>query len=178
MVVLCGPRRHALRGGGNVGVQYACAAHYVVGFGLLHGFFVLSHHLVPVTLDVQHHQGYGREGGQQSDPRSRKERDQRFIEAYHCTIHARYDGHHAIQHLSQGHPPLNGRSQQHARAHALQRGGNANQRGNNDPRHQELRNQPQKAQRFKAQRSLRDVEPTVNLWVINPYGHEVEEKGK
>ncbi len=47
-----------------------------------------------------------------------------------------------------------------------------------DPLDPELRNQPQKAQRFKAQRSLRDVEPTVNLWVINPYGHEVEEKGK
>ncbi|QLE59270.1 DISARM system helicase DrmA [Nostoc sp. TCL26-01] len=43
-----------------------------------------------------------------------------------------------------------------------------------DPLDPELDNQPLEARRFKAQRSLRDVEPTVNLWLINPYGHEVE----
>ena len=45
-----------------------------------------------------------------------------------------------------------------------------------DPLDPELENQPLEARRFKAQRSLRDVEPIVNLWVINPYGNEVEEK--
>jgi Helicase conserved C-terminal domain len=29
-------------------------------------------------------------------------------------------------------------------------------------------------QKFKAQRSLRDVEPTVNLWIRDPYGIEIE----
>lgn len=43
-----------------------------------------------------------------------------------------------------------------------------------DPLDPELDNQPQQARKFKAQRSLRDVEPTVNLWVINPNGFEVE----
>jgi hypothetical protein len=47
-----------------------------------------------------------------------------------------------------------------------------------DPLDPELDNQPLEARRFKAQRSLRDVEPTVNLWVINPNGFEVEEEGK
>jgi hypothetical protein len=48
-----------------------------------------------------------------------------------------------------------------------------------DPLDPELNNQPLEVQKkFKAQRSLRDVEPTVNLWVINPYGNEVEEAGK
>jgi hypothetical protein len=39
----------------------------------------------------------------------------------------------------------------------------------------ELEKQPLEARKFKAQRSLRDVEPTVNLWVRNPDGFEVEE---
>ncbi|MCU0532924.1 MAG: DISARM system helicase DrmA [Hydrococcus sp. Prado102] len=39
----------------------------------------------------------------------------------------------------------------------------------------ELQKQPLEARKFKAQRSLRDVEPTVNLWVRNPDGFEVEE---
>ncbi|MHC5734914.1 DISARM system helicase DrmA [Nostoc sp.] len=48
-----------------------------------------------------------------------------------------------------------------------------------DPLDPELENQPPEVRKkFKAQRSLRDVEPTVNLWVINPYGYEVEEEGK
>ncbi|MBW4599045.1 MAG: DISARM system helicase DrmA [Calothrix sp. FI2-JRJ7] len=44
-----------------------------------------------------------------------------------------------------------------------------------DPLDPELHDQPLEVQqKLKAQRSLRDVEPTVNLWVINPNGHEVE----
>jgi hypothetical protein len=44
-----------------------------------------------------------------------------------------------------------------------------------EPLDPELRNQPLEVQKkLKAQRSLRDVEPTVNLWVINPNGYEVE----
>lgn len=39
----------------------------------------------------------------------------------------------------------------------------------------ELKNQKPEAQKFKAQRSLRDVEPTVNLWVVNPNNIEEEE---
>jgi hypothetical protein len=40
----------------------------------------------------------------------------------------------------------------------------------------ELKNQPPIVQKFKAQRSLRDVEPVVNLWVMNPNNiEEVEE---
>ena len=38
----------------------------------------------------------------------------------------------------------------------------------------DLARQPQDARKFKAHRSLRDVEPTVNLWVQNPDGFEVE----
>ena len=34
------------------------------------------------------------------------------------------------------------------------------------------------AQQFKANRSLRDVEPTVNLWVRSPSGAMVEEEGE
>jgi hypothetical protein len=41
----------------------------------------------------------------------------------------------------------------------------------------ELKNQPLIIQKFKAQRSLRDVEPVVNLWVMNPNNiEEVEEE--
>ncbi|BAZ10550.1 helicase-like protein [Calothrix sp. NIES-4071] len=44
-----------------------------------------------------------------------------------------------------------------------------------EPLDPELQNEPLEVQKkLKAQRSLRDVEPTVNLWVINPNGHEVE----
>jgi Helicase conserved C-terminal domain len=40
----------------------------------------------------------------------------------------------------------------------------------------ELKNQKPIAQKFKAQRSLRDVEPSVNLWVVNPNNiEEVED---
>ena len=38
----------------------------------------------------------------------------------------------------------------------------------------ELKKQPSRAQKFKAQRSLRDVEPTVNLWLYDPNGEEME----
>jgi hypothetical protein len=38
-----------------------------------------------------------------------------------------------------------------------------------DPLDPELQRQPQSAKKFKAQRSLRDVEPVVNLWVKNSY---------
>jgi hypothetical protein len=44
-----------------------------------------------------------------------------------------------------------------------------------DPLDPELERQPLEARKFKAQRSLRDVEPTVNLWVRNPDGLEVKE---
>jgi hypothetical protein len=47
-----------------------------------------------------------------------------------------------------------------------------------DPLDPELEKQPMEARKFKAQRSLRDVEPTVNLWVCNPDGFEVEEEEK
>ncbi|WP_225912314.1 helicase-related protein [Nostoc flagelliforme] len=47
-----------------------------------------------------------------------------------------------------------------------------------DPLDPELEKQPMSARKFKAQRSLRDVEPTVNLWVCNPDGFEVEEDEK
>lgn len=45
-----------------------------------------------------------------------------------------------------------------------------------DPLDPDLEKQPAVARQFKAQRSLRDVEPTVNLWVHNPDGFEVEEE--
>ncbi|MEO0987904.1 MAG: DISARM system helicase DrmA [Cyanobacteria bacterium J06639_14] len=38
----------------------------------------------------------------------------------------------------------------------------------------ELKKQPPRAQKFKAQRSLRDVEPTVNLWLYDPNDDETE----
>jgi hypothetical protein len=47
-----------------------------------------------------------------------------------------------------------------------------------DPLDPELDKKPFLERRFKAQRSLRDVEPTVNLWVRNPDGFEVEEEEK
>ncbi|MEH2392474.1 MAG: hypothetical protein V7K21_12720 [Nostoc sp.] len=47
-----------------------------------------------------------------------------------------------------------------------------------DPLDPELEKQPLSARKFKAQRSLRDVEPTVNLWVRNPDGYEIEESEK
>ena len=34
--------------------------------------------------------------------------------------------------------------------------------------------EPLERQKFKAYRSLRDVEPTVNLWVRDPYGMDIE----
>lgn len=45
-----------------------------------------------------------------------------------------------------------------------------------DPLDSELKKQPKIAQKFKAQRSLRDVEPTVNLWVKTLDGQEVEDE--
>jgi len=44
-----------------------------------------------------------------------------------------------------------------------------------DPLDTELLKQTKEAQQFKANRSLRDVEPTVNLWLINPDGGMVQE---
>lgn len=38
----------------------------------------------------------------------------------------------------------------------------------------DLPKQPKIAQKFKAQRSLRDVEPTVDLWLIDPNGDDME----
>ena len=40
----------------------------------------------------------------------------------------------------------------------------------------ELARQPKEAQQFRANRSLRDVEPTVNLWLVSPDGILVEEE--
>ena len=37
---------------------------------------------------------------------------------------------------------------------------------------------PLPARKFKAARSLRDVEPSVNIWVRNPDGFMVEEDPK
>ncbi|MEO0373171.1 MAG: helicase-related protein [Cyanobacteria bacterium P01_A01_bin.17] len=45
-----------------------------------------------------------------------------------------------------------------------------------DPLDPELDNQPKIARKFKAQRSLRDVEPTVNLWIKTLDGLDVEEE--
>jgi len=44
-----------------------------------------------------------------------------------------------------------------------------------DPLDPELAKQPKEAAKFKAQRSLRDVEATVNLWTQNPDGLDLEE---
>jgi hypothetical protein len=45
-----------------------------------------------------------------------------------------------------------------------------------DPLDPELAKQSKEAQEFKSNRSLRDVEPVVNLWLRNPDGISVEEK--
>ena len=45
-----------------------------------------------------------------------------------------------------------------------------------DPLDPELAKQSKDAQEFKSSRSLRDVEPTVNLWLRNPDGVIIEEK--
>ena len=47
-----------------------------------------------------------------------------------------------------------------------------------DPLSPELAKQSQEAQQFKANRSLRDVEPSVHLWLRNPDGVMVEEEPK
>lgn len=44
-----------------------------------------------------------------------------------------------------------------------------------DPLDPELAKQTKEAQQFKANRSLRDVEPTVHLWLRNPDGGMVVE---
>ena len=46
-----------------------------------------------------------------------------------------------------------------------------------NPLDPDLERQPQEARKFVAHRSLRDVEPTVNLWLRNPEGFEVEGSG-
>ncbi len=43
-----------------------------------------------------------------------------------------------------------------------------------DPLDPDLERQPREARKFTAHRSLRDVEPTVNLWLCNPDGFEIE----
>ena len=45
-----------------------------------------------------------------------------------------------------------------------------------DPLDPELAKQPAGARKFRAQRSLRDVEPSVNLWVRRLDGVEVPEE--
>lgn len=44
-----------------------------------------------------------------------------------------------------------------------------------DPLDPQLTSQPLESRKFKAQRSLRDIEPTVNLWAVNPNGFEIAE---
>jgi hypothetical protein len=46
-----------------------------------------------------------------------------------------------------------------------------------EPLDPELMRQPLEARKFKAARSLRDVEPTVNVWVKRPDGLDIEEEG-
>ncbi len=46
-----------------------------------------------------------------------------------------------------------------------------------NPLDPDLDRQPKEARKFKMHRSLRDVEPTVNLWLRNPDGFEVEGGG-
>ena len=41
-----------------------------------------------------------------------------------------------------------------------------------------LRTKSDYAQKFIAQRSLRDVEHTVNLWIVNPHGHSIAGEGE
>ncbi|MBC8123699.1 MAG: hypothetical protein H7Y22_17905, partial [Gemmatimonadaceae bacterium] len=43
-----------------------------------------------------------------------------------------------------------------------------------DPLDPELELQPAVCRKFKAGRSLRDVEPTVNLWIRNVYNQEIQ----
>ncbi len=43
-----------------------------------------------------------------------------------------------------------------------------------DPLDPELEKKPLQARKFKAHRSLRDVEPSVSLWLRNPDGFDVE----
>jgi len=45
-----------------------------------------------------------------------------------------------------------------------------------DPLDPDLQRQPQSAKKFKAQRSLRDVEPVVNLWVRNSYELDINDE--
>lgn len=47
-----------------------------------------------------------------------------------------------------------------------------------DPLDRELERQTKEAQQFKANRSLRDVEPAVSLWLRSPDGVPVEEQGE
>ena len=46
-----------------------------------------------------------------------------------------------------------------------------------NPLDPDLDRQPKEARKFKVPRSLRDVEPTVNLWLKNPDGFEMEGGG-
>ena len=46
-----------------------------------------------------------------------------------------------------------------------------------EPLDPDLMKQPLEARNFKAPRSLRDVEPTVNVWVKRPDGLDIEEGG-
>ena len=46
-----------------------------------------------------------------------------------------------------------------------------------EPLDPELMRQPLEARKFKAARSLRDVEPTVNVWVKRPDGLDIEDEG-
>jgi hypothetical protein len=45
-----------------------------------------------------------------------------------------------------------------------------------DPLDPELRKRSDNGRKFTAQRSLRDVEHAVNLWVVNPYGRDIAEE--
>lgn len=47
-----------------------------------------------------------------------------------------------------------------------------------DALHPDADQEPLERQKFKAYRSLRDVEATVNLWVRDPYGLDMENEGK
>ena len=47
-----------------------------------------------------------------------------------------------------------------------------------DPLDPELEKQPKDARSFKANRSLRDVEPTVSLWLRNPDGSMAGEESQ
>ena len=47
-----------------------------------------------------------------------------------------------------------------------------------DALNSEANKEPLERQKFKAYRSLRDVEATVNLWVQDPSGMAIEEEGE